>query len=150
MKTINLRYHYYPYYKEDVLVEVSDEVAEVIIQSVRQMYNYDRRARYHKAIYSLNAFEWSENYAVEHSPSPEEILLLKEEQAAHERLLSLLDEAFSVVTPMQARRIRSYYLRGLDFTQIGREEHVDKSVVNRSVHRGLKYMRDYYERQKTE
>ncbi len=52
MKTINLRYCY-PYYTGDVFVEVSDEVAEVMVQSVREMYNYDRRTRYHKAFYSL-------------------------------------------------------------------------------------------------
>ena len=82
MKTINLRYCY-PYYTGDVFVEVSDEVAEVMVQSVREMYNYDRRTRYHKAFYSLDAFDWTEKYALEHSPSAEEIILLKEEQAAH-------------------------------------------------------------------
>ena len=50
MKTINLRYCY-PYYTGDVFVEVSDEVAEVMVQSVREMYNYDRRTRYHKVFY---------------------------------------------------------------------------------------------------
>lgn len=54
MKTINLRYCY-PYYTGDVFVEVSDEVAEVMVQSVREMYNYDRRTRYHKAFYSLGS-----------------------------------------------------------------------------------------------
>lgn len=106
MKTINLRYCY-PYYTGDVFVEVSDEVAEVMVQSVREMYNYDRRARrYHKAFYSLDAFEWTEKYALEHSPSAEEIILMKEEQTAHEKLLAMLDETFSVITPMQARRVR--------------------------------------------
>lgn len=98
MKTINLRYCY-PYYTGDVFVEVSDEVAEVIVQSVREMYNYDRRTRYHKAFYSLDAFDWTEKYALEHSPSAEEIILMKEEQAAHEKLLAMLDEAFPLSLP---------------------------------------------------
>ena len=110
MKTINLRYCY-PYYTGDVFVEVSDEVAEVMVQSVREMYNYDRRTRYHKAFYSLDAFDWTEKYALEHSPSAEEIILMKEEQAAYEKLLAMLDEAFSVITPMQARRVKGYYIR---------------------------------------
>ena len=62
----------------------------------------------------------------------------------------MLDEALSIITPMQARRVRGYYIRGLDFTRIAREEGVDKSVVNRSVHRGLKCMREFYSRQQTE
>ena len=63
-------------------------MAEGIVQSVREMYNYDRRTRYHKAFYSLDAFDWTEKYALEHSPSAEEIILMKEEQAAHEKLLA--------------------------------------------------------------
>lgn len=43
MKTINLRTYYYPHYTEDVFVEVSDEVAEVMLLSVREMENYRRR-----------------------------------------------------------------------------------------------------------
>ena len=39
MKTINLRYCY-PYYTGDVFVEVSDEVAEVMVQSVRDVRLY--------------------------------------------------------------------------------------------------------------
>ncbi len=61
-----------------------------------------------------------------HSPSAEEIILLKEEQAAHEKLLAMLDEALSIITPMQARRVKGYYIRGLDFTRIAKEEGVDK------------------------
>jgi len=51
---------------------------------------------------------------------------------------------------MQARRVKGCYIRRLDFIRIAREEGVDKSVVNRSVHRGLKYMREFYSRQQTE
>jgi len=61
MKTINLRTYYYPHYTKDVFVEVSDEVAEVMLLSVREM----------------------------------EKLVLQEEQAARDRLLSMLDEALS-------------------------------------------------------
>lgn len=147
MKTINLRKYYYPYYKEDVLVEVSDEVAEAMLLSVREMENYYRRTCRHKAYYSLDAFDWTENYALEHSPSPEELLVLQEEQAAQDRLLSMLDEALSQVTEIQARRIRSYYLRGLNFPGIAQEEGVNKDVICRSVHAGLKRLHEYYSRQ---
>ena len=107
MKTSNLRKYYYPYYTEDVFVEVSDEVAEAMLLSVREMENYYRRTCRHKAYYSLDAYDWTENYALEHSPSPEEVLVLQEEQAARDRLLSMLDEALSQITPVQARRVRS-------------------------------------------
>ncbi len=146
MKTSNLRKYYYPYYTEDVFVEVSDEVAEAMLLSVREMENYYRRTCRHKAYYSLDAYDWTENYALEHSPSPEEVLVLQEEQAARDRLLSMLDEALSQITPVQARRGRSYYLRGLNFPGIAQEEGINKDAVCRSVHAGLKRLQEYYSR----
>ena len=40
----------------------------------REMNNYERRKVYHRAWYSLDAYSWAENYALEHGRSPEEIL----------------------------------------------------------------------------
>ena len=74
MKTINLRW-IYPHYRHDEFVEVSDEVWEAMRQAQREMNNYERRKVYHRAWYSLDAYSWAENYALEHGRSPEEILL---------------------------------------------------------------------------
>ena len=79
MKIINLRLHY-PHYEQDKLVEVSEEVFDVLCQSVREMRNHERRKRYHRAYYSLDAYDWTENYALEHSPSPEQLVMLAEER----------------------------------------------------------------------
>ena len=106
MKTINLRW-IYPHYRHDEFVEVSDEVWEVMRQAQREMNNYERRKIYHRAYYSLDAYSWTENYALEHGRSPEEILLEREERAAHLRLLAALPEALSHATPTQARRVRA-------------------------------------------
>ena len=98
MKIINLRL-YYPHYQQDKLVEVSEEVFDVLCQSVREMRNYERRKRYHRAYYSLDAFEWTENYALEHSPSPEQFVMLAEERAERDRLMATLREALVYATP---------------------------------------------------
>ena len=87
MKTINLRW-IYPHYRHDEFVEVSDEVWEVMRQAQREMNNYERRKVYHRAYYSLDAYSWTENYALEHGRSPEEILLEREERAARLRLIA--------------------------------------------------------------
>ena len=63
------------------------------------MNNYERRKVYHRAYYSLDAYSWTENYALEHGRSPEEILLEREERAAHLRLLAALPEALAHATP---------------------------------------------------
>ena len=87
MKTINLRW-IYPHYRHDEFVEVSDEVWEVMRQAQREMNNYERRKVYHRAYFSLDAYSWTENYALEHGRSPEEILLEREERAARLRLIA--------------------------------------------------------------
>ena len=83
----------------DEFVEVSDEVWEVMRQAQREMNNYERRKVYHRAWYSLDAYSWTENYALEHGRSPEEILLEREERAAHLRLLAALPEALAPCYP---------------------------------------------------
>ena len=113
MKTINLRW-IYPHYRHDEFVEVSDEVWEVMRQAQREMNNYERRKVYHRAYYSLDAYSWTENYALEHSRSPEEILLEREERAVRLRLIAALPEALSHATPTQARRVRAYYIAGIN------------------------------------
>ena len=95
MKIINLRLHY----QQDKLVEVSEEVFDVLCQSVREMRNYERRKRYHQAFYSLDAYDWTENYALEYSPSPEQLVMLAEEQAERDRLAAALREALPTLLP---------------------------------------------------
>ena len=64
MKTINLRW-IYPHYRHDEFAEVSDEVWEAMRQAQREMNNYERRKVYHRAWYSLDAFSWAVNSALE-------------------------------------------------------------------------------------
>lgn len=42
MKTINLR-DYYPHCREDILVDVSEEVLETILQAVRTEHTQERK-----------------------------------------------------------------------------------------------------------
>ena len=50
---INLR-DFYPYYTCDALVEVSDEIGAVLLESEQEEKNYWNRRGYHKAYYSLD------------------------------------------------------------------------------------------------
>ena len=121
MKIINLRLHY-PHCQQDKLVEVSEEVFDVLCQSVREM----------------------RNYALEHSPSPEQLVMLAEEKAERDRLAAALREAFAYATPTQARRVCAYYLGGLTQQEIADREHVHNSNVCLSIRRGLCNLRRYY------
>ena len=147
MKIISLRLHY-PHCQQDKLVEVSEEVFDVLCQSVREMRNYERRKRYHRAFYSLGAYDWTENYALEHSPSPEQLVMLGEERAERDRLVATLREALAYTTPTQARRIRARYMSGKKLREIGESEGTGESEAGHSVRSGIRRMRRYFIQQK--
>ena len=101
MKTINLRWMY-PHYRHDEFVDVTDEVWAAMYQAQREMENYESRKVYHRAYYSLDAYSWLENYALEHSRSPEDILLEREEMTTRLHLIAALPAALAHATPTQA------------------------------------------------
>lgn len=53
MTTINLR-DYYPIYKENTFIDVSDEIATFLAEEKRLQTNYEQYIRDNKAFYSLN------------------------------------------------------------------------------------------------
>ena len=147
MKTINLRW-IYPHYRHDEFVEVSDEVWEAMRQAKREMNNYERRKVYHHAWYSLDAYSWTENYALEHGRSPEEILLEREERAARLRLVAALPEALAHATPTQARRVHARYMLGMKVKDIAAMEGITPSQAGKSIHAALRRLRRYFIRRK--
>ena len=112
MKTINLRWMY-PHYRHDEFVDVTDEVWAAMYQAQREMENYERRKVYHRAYYSLDAYSWLENYALEHSRSPEDILLEREEMTTRLYLIAALPVALAHATPTQGHHpdghVHSYH-----------------------------------------
>ncbi len=140
MKTINLRWMY-PHYRHDEFVDVTDEVWAAMYQAKREMENYERRKVYHRAYYSLDAYSWLENYALEHSRSPEDILLEREEMTTRLYLIAALPVALAHATPTQARRVHAYYIAGIKQPEIARREGIHSSKVSVAIHRGLRNMR---------
>ena len=106
---------------------------------------YERRKVYHRAWYSLDAYSWTENYALEHGRSPEDILVEREERAARLRLVAALLVALAHTTPTQARRVHAYYIAGIKQPEISRREGVHSSKVSVSIRRGLRNMRRCYD-----
>ena len=144
MKTINLRW-IYPHYRHDEFVEVSDEVWEVMRQAQREMNNYERRKVYQRAYYSLDAYSWTENYALEHGRSPEDILLEREEMTTRLRLIACFHMPLPHPPPTPARRVHAYYITGIKQPEISRREGVHSSKVSVAIRRGLRNMRRCYD-----
>ena len=142
MVTINLRKHY-PHYKEDIFIEISDEIYEVILLSIRQENNYDRRTRYHKSYYSLDVGDGIENEALHRMPSPEEVLV-------RQIILEQLYKAMNALSETQKRRIYKRYFLGQNGAKVAREENVSGSSVHQSITGGLANLKKFYDKNKFE
>ena len=100
MQTINLK-QYYPFCKEDIFVEVSDEIVEAFLLDKRAEAARERKMFRYKAFYSLDCNDGIENAAIGWAqPSPEDHLIEKEELAEYEELIRRLYEAISSLSPM--------------------------------------------------
>lgn len=149
MQTINLKKYYYPLYKQDTFLTVSDEVAEALLLMRREENNHARKVWYHKAYFSLDREDGIENEAIGWTqPSPEDYVMELEEQAEQEELVRRLYEAMSTLTPMQARRIHARYMLGMKIREIAEMEGVDSSRVSQSIRGAVKRLRRYFDRQK--
>ena len=149
MAIINLRKYYYPTYKKDTFIEVSDEVAEALLLMLRAENNYAQKRLYHKAYFSLDCEDGIENDAIGWAqPSPEDYMIELEEQAAHELLLEHLRESFSILTPKQARRLHARYLLGMKIKEIAAAEGVSPSQVGDSIRGAVKKLHKHFKKQK--
>ena len=135
MTTINMKDFYY-WYIVDELVEVPDEVAEVLLASRRNEAAYQRRLTRNKAFYSLDCDDGIEYSACLHEPSPQELLDRKE-------MFFRLWNALNSLPEIQGRRVDAHLILGKSYRQIAREQGGDKSVVRRSVKRGMAAMKKY-------
>ncbi len=148
MQTINLK-QYYPFCKEDIFVEVSDEIVEAFLLDKRAEAARDRKMFRYKAFYSLDCNDGIENAAIGWAqPSPEDYLIEKEELAEYEELIRQLYEAISSLPPMQARRVHARYMLGMKVKDIAAMESITPSQAeNRSMPQSPR-IRRYFARQK--
>ena len=135
MTTINLR-DYYPWYIEDQYIEVSDEVAAELRADKLYEAAYQRRIVRNKAQYSLDCDDGIEYSACLHEPTPQELLDRME-------LFIHLWNALNSLPEVQGIRVEAHLILGKSYRQIAQEQDVDKSVVRRSVKRGIAAMKKY-------
>lgn len=138
MKEINLR-DYYPFYTNDMIVSVPDEVVDVLEEYRRRDEAYRIRTYRHQAFYSLDLNDGIEREIVLIQPSPIEIL-----EQMH--LKEVIYKGLSTLPDKQARRIYAHFFMGMSQTAIARAEGCDKSSVRDSIHRGLKQLKKFFEK----
>ena len=135
MTFINLR-DFFPWYTEDQIVQVSNEVYEELLADRRYEVAYQRRKLRYKAQYSLDAEDGIENHILHMEPSPED-LLLKEE------LFYELWNALNSLPELQGKRVEACVLNSMSYQERGRREKVNASSIREAVKKGLASMRKY-------
>ena len=116
MKEINLR-DFYPWYMEDVMVEVTEEVAEELLAGQRYIKASRRRVYRNKAHFSLDAEDGIEYSACFSNPSPQELIERMER-------FEYLCHALNSLPDAQGQRVFEHYLLGHSVKAIAAAEGV--------------------------
>ena len=148
MPLINLRKYYYGLYKEDTFIEVSEEVAEGLLELYRYEDKIRCRMRRHNAYYTLELKEDFENRASNwKQPSPEDVLLEKEEEEHQALMLKRMQDSFTQLTPVQAKRIHARFVEKRIVKEIAEAEGITISSVHKTTNDGLRKLRKYFKKQ---
>jgi RNA polymerase sigma-70 factor (ECF subfamily) len=133
MTTINLR-EFYPWYLQDEIVEVTDEVAEALRSDKLYEAAHQRRVKRNKAQYSLDCDDGIEYSACLHEPTPQELL------ERMDRFIRLWN-ALNTLPEVQGRRIDACIILGKSVKEVADAEGVHEESVRQSIKRGLERMR---------
>ena len=144
MPQINLKKYYYYLYPKDTFIEVSDEVAEALLTLHRAEEARNSKIRYHKAYYSLDCDDGIENHILDEPvPSPEQIMMEKEEERLRQLMFKRLLKTVARLPPAQARRIHQRYLLGKSVKEIARADGVETGTVYQTLRSGLKRLQKF-------
>ena len=130
---INLR-DYYPFYTNDVVVEVSDEIASLFMAWQHEEQAARRQVFRYQAHYSLDRNDGIENERLDFSSAPDAIY---EAGVSQDRL----KYALSLLPVKQAKRIKAHYMQGINKAEIARAEGVTKGAVTISIQRGIRTLK---------
>ena len=133
------------YNGQAVAVEVTLEVYEFLDRADHKAENLSHEQRRHWDGREFDEYIVATEGVGIYGETPEEILLEREERAARLRLVAALPEALAHATPTQARRVRAYYIAGINQPKIARMEGVHSSKVSIAIRRGLRNMRRCYD-----
>lgn len=132
MAKINLR-DFYPFYQYDCIINISDEVADALLELDRLEATYQRRLHRYKAYYSLDRGDGIEQDMLFVSLLPSEIY---ERKVTYEQIHA----AIARLPDKQAKRIYALYFLGMSQASIARAEGVSRKAICTSIARGLKHL----------
>ena len=130
---------FFPWYMEDVMVEVTEEVAEELLAGQRYIKASRRRVYRNKAHFSLDAEDGIEYSACFSNPSPQE-LIERMERFEH------ICHALNSLPDAQGQRVFERYLLNHSVKAIAAAEGVTERAINAAIQRGLENMKKYLEK----
>lgn len=130
MKQVNIKY-LYPFVKENILVEVSDDIYHVLKQLERDEKNRTERIRKNKSYFSLDRDDGIEYDAIDSVKTPEEITFQK---ILHE----LVMKEIAKLPSKQFRRLYAYFYMDISIGKLAKIEGVSRSAIIHSITRGIK------------
>lgn len=137
MKEINLR-DYYPFYTQDTIVEVPDEVAALLREcQLKEAAQYLRTYR-HRAFYSLDVGDNIESRALNVTPPPLEII-------ERRQTMELIYKALASLPDKQSQRIYAHYFLSMSKAAIARAEGCSVNSVKESISRALRNLEKFLE-----
>ena len=121
---------FYPFYKTNEDIEVSDEVYNTLLSWKREDIAYHRQLYRKKAYYSLDVDDGLEHKAVCNNTSPCEIIIDKMEK--HE-----LYTAVTCLPGKLAKRVYAYFFLDMSENEIAKIENVSQQSVSKAIQRAL-------------
>lgn len=131
MKEMNLR-DFYPWNKENVIIEVTEEVEEELLAGQRYIKASRRRVYRNKAHYSLDAEDGIEYSACFSNPSPQELIERMER-------FEYLCHALNSLPDAQGQRVFEHYLLGHSVKAIAAAEGMTERSITAAIQRGCNY-----------
>ena len=135
MKEINLR-DYYPFYTNNVIVEVPDEVAELLREYTLLEEACRIRTYRYKAFYSLDRERNVESNLALAQPSLFEIM-------EQRHVTELLYKGLATLPEKQRNRIYAHYFLGMSIAKIAKVDGCTFPSVKESIERGLKRLEKF-------
>lgn len=137
MKEINLR-KYYPYYTQDMIVSVPEEVAELLQEFNRAEDAQRIRTYRHKAMYSLELMN-----EIREIPADD---LLPEELLEQSHMREILYKGLQSLPEKQRSRLIAHYFLGMSKVEIALAENCDPAAIVRSIKSGEAALRKYFKK----
>lgn len=127
----------YPYYTQDMIVEVPDEVALLLREYMLLEEAYRIRTYRYKAFYSLDRDEGIEREILQKPLNPAEIW-------EQRQMTELIYKGLSKLPVKQRQRIYAHFFLGMSKADIAKAEGTHKSRITRSIEAGLRSLEKYF------